>query len=470
MTSLPDNYYEENRFIKSITSFLKRFNARQALSKANAYKQGGIPLMNILAYLLQLVFTKTSMYMNLVNGTNEAGFKKDVVYRFISSIYINWQKFILHIASSVINGHISKLTSKERINAIVIDDTFYGRQRSKNVELLSNVYDHASKGAKYKKGFRLLTVGWTDGNTFIPLTYGLLSSENQKHRYCEMNASVDKRSSGYKRRKQAITKSPTVMLDLLDEVILSGISAKHVLFDSWFSHPVTLIAINKKQLHTIARVKNTSKIKYLFNGEKKTLSEIYRSSRKRRGKSKYLLSVDISIYSDEDIVPAKLVYVRDRKNKKKWIALITTDIRLSEEEIIRVYGKRWSIEVFFKVSKSYLRLSKEFQGLSYDTMFAHTAIVFLRYIMLAVETRDNEDNRSLGELFFWYYEELKDIEFPEALSLILEILAETLQEVLFLTKQQVESLIEIFISKLPEIFSKRLCQLSSKKLEYLVNY
>ncbi len=32
---------------------------------------------------------------------------------------------------------------------------------------------------------------------------------------------------------------------------------------------------------------------------------------------------------------------------------------LSEEEIIRVYGKRWDIEVFFKICKSCLKLVKE---------------------------------------------------------------------------------------------------------------
>jgi hypothetical protein len=42
-----------------------------------------------------------------------------------------------------------------------------------------------------------------------------------------------------------------------------------------------------------------------------------------------------------------------------------TDLSLTEEHIIAVYGKRWSIEIFFKVCKSYLNLGKESQGLSY---------------------------------------------------------------------------------------------------------
>ena len=54
---------------------------------------------------------------------------------------------------------IQKLTSKDRKTAIVIDDSFYGQTRSKKVELLSNIFDHASKGKKFKRGFRILTAG-----------------------------------------------------------------------------------------------------------------------------------------------------------------------------------------------------------------------------------------------------------------------------------------------------------------------
>jgi hypothetical protein len=136
------------------------------------------------------------------------------------------------LAGTIINTHLLGLTSENRINAIVIDDTFYGKLRSKCVELLANVHDHAGKGSKFKKGFRMLTLGWTDGNTFIPLIFSLLSSEDKKNRYCEMKDGLDKRSIAYKHRTQAITKAPAVMLEMLRTVVKSGIQAKHVLFDS----------------------------------------------------------------------------------------------------------------------------------------------------------------------------------------------------------------------------------------------
>ena len=72
---------------------------------------------------------------------------------------------------------------------------------------------------------------------------------------------------------------------------------------------------------------------------------------------------------------------------------------INENEIIRIYGKRWDIEVFFKTCKSFLKLGTEYHGLSYDALTAHTAFVFLRYMFMSVEKRDDEDDRTIGELF-----------------------------------------------------------------------
>lgn len=81
--------------------------------------------------------------------------------------------------------------------------------------------------------------------------------------------------------------------------------------------------------------------------------------RKKRGKAKILASVLVTIGTDDhgQEVRARIVFVRDRNRSKQWLALLCTDIHLTEEEIVRIYGKRWDIELFFKMNKSYLRLA-----------------------------------------------------------------------------------------------------------------
>ncbi|MBF0556761.1 MAG: transposase, partial [Nitrospirae bacterium] len=111
-----------------------------------------------------------------------------------------------------------------------------------------------------------------------------------------------------------------------------------------------------------------------------------------------------------------------------WLAILSTDVTIDDEEVVRIYGKRWDIEVFFKMCKSHLQLAKEFQGRSYDAMVAHTTIVCCRYIMLAMEKRNSEDNRTIGELFYLCCDEVQDIKFSTTLQLLLEMLVEHLRK------------------------------------------
>lgn len=446
----------ENRFVLTVDNFFKKFSIGSILKESNAYKEKGIPCKQVFKVLFSLAFTGKNLFMNYQSDTSELPFARDVAYRFLNSMHINWQRFLCLLSAKVINHHIDPLTADNRADAFVIDDSFYSRTRSKAVELLSWVNDHAD-GNRNKKGFRMLTLGWTDGNSFIPVAFNLLSSTNPKVLINPVRKAIDKRTIGYKRRENALSTSPDSALTMLKQAVTAGIKAKYVLFDSWFSFPATIIKVCKLDLNVIAMLKDTPKIYYNFNGEKKSLRDIYRTVRKRRGRAKYLASVVVELYDKEgNTVPAKIVFVRDRRNKSKWLALISTDVDLPETEVIRVYGKRWDIEVFFKMCKSYLKLAKEFQGRSYDMMVAHTTIVFSRYIMLSVENRNNIDLRTIGALFYYCCDELEDIKFLEALQLIIEALKTALQEKLFLTKETISEFLDYFVSSLPDYIKAKL--------------
>jgi hypothetical protein len=383
------------------------------------------------------------------------GFCKDTIYRFLNLASVNWQAFLLSVASKVASD-IDKLTSSERNCAFVIDDTLFHIPYAKKTELVSKVFDHAEKGKnKFKWGFRMLTLGWTDGVSFIPLMFRHLASADKKNQRCCCKPGLDKRSRAYLVRKEAVSKATDIMFTQLKAAIKTGIAARHVLFDSWFAYPVSIMKIHALGLHTVARVKDAANVKYLTGDQKKTARVIFKENRKRRGKSRYLLSVQVMLYSTdngvETTLPARLVYVRNRNKRKDWIALIFTDLTLTEEEVIALYGKRWDIEVFFKVCKSYLKLTGESQQLSYDSIIAHTTIVMLRYMILSLEKRKQEDPRSLGELFFISFDEVCDIRFEQALQLIMKLLADILKSAgLGLTEEQMEQIMENFIQKLPQ--------------------
>ena len=190
-------------------------------------------------------------------------------------------------------------------------------------------------------------------------------------------------------------------------------------------------------------------VQYSYCGEQLNIKEIYSRNRKCSGRSKYLLSVDVMV-GKENPVPAKIVYVRNKSNRKDWLAFICTDTTLSEEEIIRIYGKRWQIEVFFKTCKSMLNLIGECHSLSYDALTAHVAVVFTRYMLLATEQRQNEDQRTLGELFFFLVDEMADITFCRSLGILMDALMASLQEILKLSDEQLAAFTADFESRLPE--------------------
>lgn len=451
--SITQDNQNDNQISKSIKRFFTRFHISSALKASNAYRAKGTPVIEVFQYLFLLIFSNRSMYMSLITGKHTPSFAKDTVYRFMKMIQINWIRFTTILAARIIKDAIVPLNSEERVNVLTIDDSMFERNRSKKVELLAKVYDHAKH--TYKFGFRMLTLGWSDGSTFLPVNSVLLSSENKKNRINDAKA-VDKRTVGSKRRQLSTQKGTIAMLELLKAAKNAVIPARYVLFDSWFSSPSTLHAVKEIGYDVIGMVKKTPKMFFRYNGEDMSLISIYNKNKKRRGRSRYLLSVMIEVVKDGESIPAKVVYVRNRNKRKEYLCLISTDSSLDEDEIIRTYGKRWDTEVFFKVCKSYLKLSKECSSLSYDAMTAHTAVVFTRYMMLSLESREANDTRSLGELFLYFSDEMSDITWIQAFQMLLEMFRTMLTTNMELSEEKINELVDAFMDAIPAVLKSRL--------------
>ena len=442
---------ESEKLENSILNFFLKFQISGVLKTCNGYKQKGIQPIQIFRYKFSNIFQPMSMYMQQRTGAYKEDFAKNTFYRFINDARINWTRFSNTIAKKAIDL-IKPLTDDTRINAFIIDDSIFERTSVRHTELGAKVFDHCDM--RYKKGYRMMTCGWTDGSTFIPTGHTLLSSHQEKN-VLGFERKFDSRTLAGKRRVRAKLKGTDAMLGLIKDAQHAGISANYVLFDTWFSSPAQLTAIKELGLDSIAMVKNSSRIYYLYNGQKLSLKKIYGMNKKRRGRSKYLLSVDVLVGSEKQI-PAKIVFVRNNRRKKDWIAFIATNTEISEEEIIRIYGKRWQIEVFFKTCKCHLNLIGECHSLSYDALTAHVSIVFARYILLAFEQRKSQDSRTLGEIFFFMYAELADITFAEAMSVMVKAMFETISTVLNVTNEQMDLFVDVFISKLPEYLQRAL--------------
>lgn len=403
----------------SIDEFFKTFKIPTLLHSCGIRKRNGYGVVAVLRAIFALPFAGKNFYRGIALKES-AQIGKDSAYDFLSAEKHNWRKLLLGLFL-LVYGRVKSLTDADRDVVLIADDSPYERPRAKKVELASRVYDHSS--GKYIRGYRMLTLAWSDGASCLPIDFALLSSSNPKNRYQESVKKLDKRCCAYKRRREAVNKATDQLVDMVRRAVKDGVSAKYLLMDRWFTSPAVITAL-KEYVDVIGMVKNTPKVHYIHDGRSRDLNAIYRNIRKRPGKAKILGSTLVELKTG---VAAKIVFVRDRRNKG-WLAVLSTDVGRSEEEIVRIYGKRWDIEVLFQMAKQHLKLAKEIQVRDFDSLTAHTTIVFMRQMFVAYRVRMETDHRSFGDLFRACCEEVKDIDFMEAIYRILTLAMQSLED------------------------------------------
>jgi hypothetical protein len=295
---------------------------------------------------------------------------------------------------------------------------------------------------KFKKGFSLLTVGWSDGYSFVPTDFAMLSSAYKTNRYQEINKNIDKRSNGYKRRIESMQRKSDAAVNLIKNSLNQGIEANYALMDSWFTHEPLIKSCLNEGIDVIGMVKQM-KQKYSFQGKRYDLKELRNLLPKCR-KGNIIGSMLVSTKSN---ILVKLVYVKNRNKKRNWLVILSTDCSLSNEEIVRIYGNRWSIEVFFKSAKSLLKLGSEFQGRSYDMMIAYTTIVMTRFILTEWLRREENDQKTFGELFFICCDDIQDMDLITALQNLINFVLDWANEVKSVSVNMVKNQLQQWISR-----------------------
>jgi len=338
------------------------------------------------------------------------------------------------------------ITDEKRERVLIFDDSTYDRSRSKVVELLAWIHDHTTH--RNLKGFKLLTLGWSDGVNFLPVDFVLCSSAKETKRVQGITKVLDKRTCGYKRRQEAMIKSTDHLENMVKRALRKGMRADYILMDSWFCFPSILKKLSR-HVPVICMAKDMAKVFYRYNNQWLRLSNLYGKLKKRPGKAKILTSVITETKTGQKV---KIVFVRHR-HKRSWIALMSTDITLADEEIVRIYGKRWDIEVFFKMLKHYLNLEREVQLRDYDGLIGHITITMCRYIFLPM----NNDVMMILEhsaLFYACSDELQDLSLIEALNRILSLAIDKVRATGIATEGVVHTILETVMAAALDLLKK----------------
>jgi hypothetical protein len=363
---------------------------------------------------------------------------KDVFYRFLNMEKIDWRNIAYKINFPLINkvnAH-SYSADNESIRCLIADDTDLPK-RGREFEFLSRIYSHVSHSFSY--GFKGLFLGYQDGKSFFALDFSLhgekgkdadkaygLTKKQQKKRF--KNTKREEISRSQIRVNEYFKTKTEMLVEMIRTAISNGIRFDYLLTDSWFTsfELIKFVATRRIKCHFLGMVKNGT-TKYLFNGKNLTFKEILNILRHSQ-KSKYDKKLHCWFYETQVELKGlkiKLFFCKTTK-RGKWHGLLTTNTELTFNKAFEIYATRWTIEVFFKECKQYLRLGK-CESRHFEAQIAATTICLLQYNLLAVVKRF-ECYETLGALFRGTKAELLEITVKKRIWLIIIQLLTQLSE------------------------------------------
>lgn len=397
-----------------ISAFIHLIGLGRLSKRINFKRHSTIPLTAVITWLFEAIFSRRSLY----RAQPSRWFSSRTARNILNDGRINWQKLLCLVAIKMILILTPFIDQRRRL-ALIVDDTLIERAYSTKTELLAKIYDHDQH--RYSTGYRNLTIGWSDGNTFLPVNCALMSTRKKTNLVGSKSSITDQRTIAGQRRSQAQRKMNEVVLELISQALRLGVTAKYVLFDSWYSSPQMFWHLKELGLESVAMLKRSSKVYYRYRGRNYSIKALYQrllNSKRPAGQS-YLYSSIVEANFQGQVFPVKIVFVAKKGVRNQYLVLASTNTNLTPQQIIQLYSRRWSIETYFKTAKQYLRLNKS-QIQSYDGQVAQITVTAMTYILLAWQERPNKDDRTLGDLFYLMNDSLPEIKFIEALVYLLK--------------------------------------------------
>ncbi|WHO85560.1 IS4 family transposase [Limosilactobacillus oris] len=397
-----------------ISAFIHLIGLGRLSKRINFKRHSTIPLTAVITWLFEAIFSRRSLY----RAQPSRWFSSRTARNILNDGRINWQKLLCLVAIKMILILTPFINQRRRL-ALIVNDTLIERAYSTKTELLAKIYDHDQH--RYSTGYRNLTIGWSDGNTFLPVNCALMSTRKKTNLVGSKSSITDQRTIAGQRRSQAQRKMNEVVLELISQALRLGVTAKYVLFDSWYSSPQMFWHLKELGLESVAMLKRSSKVYYRYRGRNYSIKALYQrllNSKRPAGQS-YLYSSIVEANFQGQVFPVKIVFVAKKGVRNQYLVLASTNTNLTPQQIIQLYSRRWSIETYFKTAKQYLRLNKS-QIQSYDGQVAQITVTAMTYILLAWQERLNKDDRTLGDLFYLMNDSLPEIKFIEALVYLLK--------------------------------------------------
>ena len=175
-----------------------------------------------------------------------------------------------------------------------------------------------------------------------------MSSRKEEHIIRDFDKKIDNRKAGAKRRADSKKRKPSMVCRSCKSIINLGIKAQYVLMDTWFYSDKLTSDLQEIGLHSICMIKKNLKFSFVRKTTRYNSNKLLSALKKRQNLESDIISATEAQTPSGQIV--KLVFVRNRNNRKEFITLLCTDTSLTSEKIVELYSRRWSIECYFKVA------------------------------------------------------------------------------------------------------------------------
>jgi len=375
---------------------MQLLNIESILKTANFVKkrEGASPYLVVLHFVYMLVMNKKiSTFMNQSNDS----LKKDTYYRLLQNSSYNWRK-LLSLTTLKILKLLHKVQDSSSVKVLIIDDTVEGKT-GKYVEGSRDAL-YSNKEKRNIRGINVVSLNYSDGYSNFMVDFTIAMGNYARVKFEEFTQEVDVRTTAYKRRLEIMKGKSQIAIDMVTMALNSGIYADYLLVDSWYSKPVFLKEMNDLGLKVISRIANNNKI-WNFISKEKTLNAIYEKFKKLKTEKagSYGKKIKFKYFSviveHKNAGKIKIVFI---KTKEKLIPIASTDLEISDEEIIEIYKRRWDIEQGYKELREHFGFGKE-ENRIYEALIARITLSFFAYNIVSYINRMSNEPKTIGGLF-----------------------------------------------------------------------
>ena len=327
-------------------------------------ERGAWFISTLLAIILPFTSSRTSNLLRALKTLfGFADISKKRYYTFMASPKIPWSRLW---------PRLWKLISEPETNGrlLVALDDFINPKTGKKIFGCAKVFDHAAKQnqSKYPWAQNIVSIG------LLKMIKGRWACLPLSHRYYHLKKEIKKNRPTYNGKEIEFQSKHEQAVDMLTDVAAEFREANIIVVtDSWFGNNGMWKPLRKElseRVHMISRLRSNNN---LFDqpevpikrgkGRPRTYGDkLGTTSSVAQTRKKEAREYTVNLYGRNRTVLAydRVVMLKTLKRKiravwiyrkTQWVALFSTDLSLSVEEIIEYYGARWKIEACFKELK-----------------------------------------------------------------------------------------------------------------------